>query len=143
MRNSIAKITLLVCAAGATTTAILFALAIREPYLDPSLERLLNDAGGWAWAITPYSALAAVAVGFRRRPGASLLVLCVTTLATLYALVDTREYLRPLSAGAHEFARGLGYGTPIVLYLAAIGLAIAIKCADGVCRLLGPSPCKH
>jgi hypothetical protein len=143
MRFLIATITLVACAIGAATTAVLFAQAARAPDNDPPLQRLVTDPGGWIWALAPYAGLAAVAAAFRRRQAASLLVLCVTAPAILFALVDTVYYLRPLPPNTHEFARGLGYGTPIVPFLAAAGLAIAIKTFDGLRRLTTPSPCKR
>jgi hypothetical protein len=113
-------------------------VAARAPNNDAALERLLTDPGGWVWAIAPYAALAAVAFAFRRRPVASILVLCVTLPAILFALVDTFTYLRPLPPETHQFARGLGYGTPIVPFFAAAMLVIAIKSFDGLRRLTNP-----
>jgi hypothetical protein len=142
MRYLPATITLVTCALGAAVTAVQFAEAARAPNNDAALERLLTEPAGWVWAIAPYAALAAVAFAFRRRPAASILILCVTMPAILFALVDTFAYLRPLPPGTHEFARGLGYGTPLVPLFAAAMLAIAIKGYDGLRRLTNPSPCK-
>jgi hypothetical protein len=143
MRHLTATITLVACVFGAAATAVLFAVAARAPNNDPALVRLLSDPGGWVWAIAPYAGLAAVAVAFRRRWAASILVLCATLPAIIFALVDTYAYLRPLPPGTHEFARGLGYGTPIVPLFVAAVLAIAIKSFDWLRRLTNPSPCKR
>jgi hypothetical protein len=136
-------ITLFVCALGATATVVWFARAARAPNNDAALERLLTHPGGWVWALAPYFVLAAVAFAFRRRLGASILVLCVSAPSILFALVDTFTYLRPLPPGTHEFARGLGYGTPMVPLFAAAMLVIAIKVHDGLRWLTNPSPCKR
>jgi hypothetical protein len=141
MRYLTAWTTLIACAFGAAATAVLFAAAARAPDNDAALVRLLSQPDGWVWAIAPYIGLAAVAVAFRRRRAASVIVLCATLPAIVFALVDTYIYLRPLPPGTHEFARGLGYGTPIVPWFVAVFLVIAIKSFDGLRRLTNPSPC--
>lgn len=142
MWSSIATTTLVACATGAVTTGIMFASAARALNNDPPLERLVGDPSGWLWAISPYAVLGAVAAAFRGRRGASTVVLFAAVPAILFALADTHEYLRPLPPGTHEFARGLGYGTPLVPNFTAIALVIAIKSYDGLQRLINPSPCK-
>jgi hypothetical protein len=143
MRLSIAILTVVACVLGAVATGILFAQAARAPNNDWMLEQLVSSPNGWIWAIAPYAALAAVAVAFRRRTGASLLVLCVALPIITFCLMDTKEYMRPLPPGTHKFARGLGYGTPIPMYFAAAALPIAIKTSDWLQRLINPSPCRR
>jgi hypothetical protein len=143
MRLSIATLTGVACTLGAVATGILFAQAARAPDNDWMLENLVRSPSGWIWAMAPYAALAAVAVAFRRRTGASLLVLCVTLPVITFCIMDTMEYTRPLPPETHKFARGLGYGTPIPMYFAAVALPIAIKTSDWLQRLINPSPCRR